>query len=139
MDIRLRPKQKAFIYHYLTDARFNATEAARKAGYSLASANSMGQENLAKPAIKAQIEAELSRLKLTEEEILEGLGRIAKSGKQESNQVRAYEILSRIKGMMKDSAVTQFAVFERFEKEVDGVTRRVAAQGVEVKEDKKIL
>lgn len=55
-------KQKRFVEEYLID--LNATQAAIRAGYSPATAQQMGSENLSKPVIKAAIdtaEAERSR------------------------------------------------------------------------------
>lgn len=49
----LTPKQKAFADEYLKCG--NASEAARKAGYSERTARVIGQENLTKPAISAYI------------------------------------------------------------------------------------
>ena len=50
----LTPKQKAFADEYLKCG--NASEAARKAGYSERTARVIGQENLLKPAISAYID-----------------------------------------------------------------------------------
>lgn len=50
---RLTPKQKAFCDYYIETG--NASEAARKAGYSEKTAHRIGQENLQKPAIKKYI------------------------------------------------------------------------------------
>lgn len=49
----LTPKQKAFADYYIECG--NAAEAARKAGYSLRTADSIGRENLRKPTISAYI------------------------------------------------------------------------------------
>ena len=49
----LTPKQKAFADYYLECG--NASEAARKAGYSEKTARQMATENLAKPSISAYI------------------------------------------------------------------------------------
>lgn len=50
----LTDKQVRFCLEYIKD--FNATEAAKRAGYSKRSAYSIGQENLRKPEIKHRIE-----------------------------------------------------------------------------------
>mgnify|MGYP004514734169 FL=1 len=50
----LTPKQKAFADEYLKCG--NATEAAKKAGYSERSARQMGTENLSKPSISSYIQ-----------------------------------------------------------------------------------
>ena len=49
----LTPKQKAFADYYIKCG--NAAEAARKAGYSLRTADAIGRENLRKPTISAYI------------------------------------------------------------------------------------
>jgi len=51
---KLTAKQEMFISEYLID--FNATRAAKAAGYSEESAHSTGSENLKKPEIKEAIE-----------------------------------------------------------------------------------
>ena len=58
----LTPKQKAFADYYIECG--NAAEAARKAGYSLRTADSIGRENLRKPTISTYIaerQAEIER------------------------------------------------------------------------------
>lgn len=73
-DGELTGKQKKFCEEYIFD--FNATRAAKVAGYSEATASEMGYENLNKPQIKAYIEllqedmaktAGISRLMLVNE------------------------------------------------------------------------
>lgn len=54
----LTAKQARFVEEYLTS--LNATEAARKAGYSEKQAGKIGHENLQKPAIAAAIEAAMA-------------------------------------------------------------------------------
>lgn len=49
----LTPKQKAFADEYIKSG--NASDAARKAGYSARSAYSIGEENLRKPEVSAYI------------------------------------------------------------------------------------
>ena len=53
MGKKLNPRQKAFANWYLKT--LNATEAAKRAGYSERSAASIGSENLRKPEIAAYI------------------------------------------------------------------------------------
>jgi len=52
---KLTPKQEAFCYEYLANG-FNATQAAKKAGYSEKTSPSIGAENLTKPLIQARIQ-----------------------------------------------------------------------------------
>lgn len=51
---KLTDKQEMFCQEYLVD--LNATQAARRAGYSQKSAKQSGTENLSKPAIMARID-----------------------------------------------------------------------------------
>ena len=53
MTPKLTPKQKKFCEYYIQSG--NATDAARKAGYSEQSAEAIGLENLGKPRISAYI------------------------------------------------------------------------------------
>ena len=53
----LTPKQKAFADYYIECG--NATEAARKAGYSESTAQQIGSENLSKPLISEYIAARM--------------------------------------------------------------------------------
>lgn len=55
----LTPKQKRFVTEYLRT--LNASEAARRAGYSKKTAYSIGHENLSKPEIKAAIDSVLDQ------------------------------------------------------------------------------
>lgn len=57
--MRLTPKQKAFAEYYLELG--NATEAAKKAGYSKRTAARIGSENLQKPDISAYIAERMQR------------------------------------------------------------------------------
>jgi len=57
---KLTEKQERFIDYYIELG--NATEAAKKAGYSERTAYSIGNENLKKPEIKKQIEERLKEL-----------------------------------------------------------------------------
>jgi len=61
-------KERAFIENYL--ACFNATKAARDAGYSEKSARTIGRDNLQKPYIRALIEARLKESAMSADEVL---------------------------------------------------------------------
>lgn len=58
--MKLTEKQRRFIDYYIETG--NASEAARRAGYSKKIANRIGTENLSKPVIKAAIDARLKEL-----------------------------------------------------------------------------
>ena len=72
-QIKLTGKQKAFADYYIGGAHFNATKAAKLAGYSEKTAFQIGYENLRKPEIRDYIKERLSELTLTENEVLSRL------------------------------------------------------------------
>ena len=72
----LRPRQQAFVDAYLQS--WNATDAARKAGYSEKTARAIGCENLTKPDIRAEIERRISESALKTGEVLLRLAAIAR-------------------------------------------------------------
>ncbi len=59
--MNLTPKQASFVDAYIETG--NASEAARRAGYSPKTAEAMGRENLQKPTIKQAIEARLAEIR----------------------------------------------------------------------------
>ncbi len=56
----MTPKQRLFVQEYLKS--LNAADAARKAGYSVKTAQQIGAENLSKPVIRARIDSELQKI-----------------------------------------------------------------------------
>ncbi len=72
-------KEQKFCEEYLVD--FNASDAARRAGYSLKTAGAIGFENLKKPKIQKYIAeqraAAAKKLEITKEMVLEGYKRLA--------------------------------------------------------------
>lgn len=64
----LSPKQQVFVEEYLTT--WNATEAARRAGYSEKTARAIGHENLTKPDIAAEIQRRVADKAMTADEVL---------------------------------------------------------------------
>lgn len=101
--LKLRPKQRRFIDAYLTSARYNATEAARQAGYG--SPQTLGGRLLKK--LKYLIEEQELRLResalVSPKQVMEGLSEIAQNAENRaSDRTKAYEILARIHGMLQD-------------------------------------
>lgn len=79
MSEELTGKQKAFVNAYLGEAKFNATHAARLAGYkgddtTLAA---VGYENLRKPQIEAEVRARFNEATMSANEVLARLTEIA--------------------------------------------------------------
>jgi phage terminase small subunit len=73
----LSAKQNAFINEYLQC--WNASEAARRAGYSEKSARVIGHENLTKPDITTEIQRRVSELAMGPDEVLIRLGEQARN------------------------------------------------------------
>ena len=65
---KLTSRQRAFISYYLEC--WNASEAARKAGYSEKTARFIGSENLTKPYIREEIDRRLKALAISADEVL---------------------------------------------------------------------
>ncbi|WP_138825207.1 terminase small subunit [Bacillus altitudinis] len=83
--MKLTQKQQRFADYYIELG--NATEAARKAGYSSKTAKSIGQENLTKPDIKSYIKERLNEKDAeriaSQDEILEFLTAVMRGEKTE--------------------------------------------------------
>lgn len=62
MSHKLTEKQTKFVDYYI-ETGGNATEAARRAGYSEKTCRVIGQETLLKPAVKSAIDARLAEFK----------------------------------------------------------------------------
>jgi len=73
----LTKKQKMFVENYLQC--WNATEAAKKAGYSERSAGAIGGENIQKPEIKAEIARRISEIVMKSDELLTDMSYIART------------------------------------------------------------
>lgn len=75
----LTAKQKVFVSAYLGESRFNATEAARIAGYGgdYATLRAIGSENLTKPNIASVIDERLKSFHMGASEVLARLSKHA--------------------------------------------------------------
>ena len=83
---RLSVRQQAFIHAYLGEARLNATEAARIAGYR--DPEQAGYENRRKQEVRARIEERLAESALAAAEVLAELAAVARMDWREALQVR---------------------------------------------------
>jgi phage terminase small subunit len=86
--MKLNERQKAFCEYYA--ASFNATESAKKAGYSQKTAYSIGQENLKKPEIQKYLAELTEKMKssriATLEEVYEYLSETMRDGAEERKE-----------------------------------------------------
>lgn len=83
--VKLTPKEEAFVREFLID--LNATQAAKRAGYSAKSARQTGSENLSKPyiqqALSSAMDARRARTNTTADRVLERLWEIVRRCMQE--------------------------------------------------------
>lgn len=93
----LTTKQKLFVEAYLGKAGFNATEAARRAGYKGNSVTlaSVGYENLRIPQIARQIEIRLQEAAMSADEVLNHLAEIARRDEADAARLKALELLGK--------------------------------------------
>ncbi len=98
--MKLTPKQKAFCDYYLETG--NATESAKRAGYSEKTARAIGEENLTKPDIRNYINEQASQKDreriASQDEVLEFLTSIVRGQIKESLPVvlqRDFEMIDK--------------------------------------------
>lgn len=117
---KLTERQRRFVDYYIQTG--NASEAARRAGYSVKTAYSIGEENLRKPEIRQAVERRLKELEshriaetkevlehLTSvlrgeqtEEIVTPTGKKISTAVREMDKLRAAEYLLRVNGAFKE-------------------------------------
>lgn len=103
-EIKLTPKQELFVQEYLID--FNATDAARRAGYSEKTATSIGAENLTKPHIKELIDKakqnRAEKTEVTKDYLISNLVHVIETSKDNprgyTNLIKASEVLNKMMG-----------------------------------------
>lgn len=98
---KLSGKQRAFIEAYLGDANFNATQAARLAGYkgNDVTLASVGWENLRKPQIKQRISECFAESAMSADEVL---ARLAEQARGEHRQYMALDGTLDIERLVED-------------------------------------
>ena len=94
MTKNLTPKQLLFTKEYMVD--LNATQAAIRAGYSEKGADVQGCKLLAKPKVKAVIQAAMDkrteRLEITSDRILQEIAKLAAESREFIQDVNNTEI-----------------------------------------------
>lgn len=97
-------KRKTFIAEYLISG--NATEAAKRAGYSARTAYSTGQRLLKNVEVMQEIQQKqneaLNKAEITVSEVVTLIKEIAVSGKSETNRLRALDMLLKYLGAYAD-------------------------------------
>lgn len=116
--MKLTPKQQAFADYYIECG--NASEAARKAGYSAKTAKVVGGENLTKPYIRQYIDEHLQNASVNRiasaDEVLEYLTRVMRGEEKDAFGLDA-SIADRTKAA--ESLGKRYALFTE-KKEVSG-------------------
>jgi phage terminase small subunit len=106
--MRLTGKQQAFLAEYLGPANFNATLAAQRAGYRATSKHSfesIGSENLTRPAIKAAIDEHFKAAHMSAEEVLQELSQLARGTSRD--KIKALSLLAAHNGLLDGSWVSR--------------------------------
>ncbi len=108
----LTPRQHRFIEEYLVC--LNASEAARRAGYSLKTAGEIGYENLKKPEIRSRIDGRLPELGMGRSELLARIADIARGNINDcisfDRKGRAYIDLRKVKAAGKMHQVRKYKI-----------------------------
>jgi phage terminase small subunit len=112
----LTRKQQRFIAEYLVDS--NATQAARRAGYSARTASSQGERllrhRLIAKAVRARQDAALTKLEITAERVLQEIATVGFAnpgdwvGLRYYDKVRALELLAKRFGLLKEKIEISF-------------------------------
>lgn len=118
----MTPKESRFCLEYVSD--FNATQAAKRAGYSAKTARSIGSENLSKPDIRAEIKRlcdeavghkkDLLRLRVFTELESIAFAKELRTGER----LRALDILAKYVGMLKNETDIQREKDEAFKRNI---------------------
>ena len=94
----LNKRQLRFVEEYCVD--LNAAQACIRAGYSKHTARTIGEQNMRKPHIKAEIDKRLNaksqEINITAKMVLDGIMEIAfKSDAKDTDRLRALELLGK--------------------------------------------
>jgi phage terminase small subunit len=103
---KLTTKQRLFVEAYL--AKPNATEAARRAGYSEKTAYSQGQRLLKNVEIQKMVEGRIEEAGMTADEILNELAEIASGDYTlyRGDKVKSLELLGKYRKLFTDKVET---------------------------------
>ena len=120
-DKKLTDKQTLFIHEYLSNG-FNATQAAKSAGYSSDTAFTIGCENLKKPYIREEIDRVLDTILANKKEktvqLREEYEKLAYDTDDIGymNKLRAMEGIARYLGLNKETVIVDDKLDKLFDK-----------------------
>ena len=135
----MNERQKRFVDFYIQTG--NASEAARRAGYSERIANRIGAENLSKPVIRTAIDERLKELenhrvadtqenleRLTAiargevtEEVVTNSGRKVTVQPKVNDRIKATELLLKVQGAFREKVDVEVSGAEWFKRELEKV------------------
>lgn len=136
VDKELTMKQQLFVEAYFA-SDYNATEAARKAGYGGNNLNRVASQLLARPNIKAAIDKlarkKLDEVALTEQYVIKKLVSTIEKAESEGNHaavLRGIELAAKNLGMLRDrTEITgkdgEAIKYEEIQNEADAFKRRI--------------
>lgn len=122
---KLTEKQKRFCEEYLID--LNATQAAKRAGYSEKTAFSIGVENLKKPLIQEYLQDLMKyrseRTGVTAEKVIEELEKIAFSDTEMTGKekMKALELLGKHLGMFSGGGSEEKEILSKLDEVLGGI------------------
>ena len=117
MEQYLTPRQQRFIEEYIKEG--NATKAAKNAGYAEGCADVQGSRLLRKDRIRAIIQRRTEELQaqssITRELIEQNTLKEAKTATRASDRLRAWEILAKMGGYLKEQTQQVVGLFTRID------------------------
>lgn len=126
-------KQEAFIDWYVKLR--NATEAARRAGYTAKNTNRVASRLLSNVGLKTEIDRRFKviqeEMSLTEDNIISSLWKEARNASKTSDRINALTQLAKIKGLMKDTATQNVAVFTGLEQQLKNYIQSKQTQPID--------
>jgi phage terminase small subunit len=116
----LTNRKRAFIENYIITR--NATESAKRAGYSPKTSYCSGQRLTKDVEVMAIIDERsklmLEELKLTDENIVGKLWHLANNSVRDADKINALTQVAKIKGLMKEQATQHLAIFNNIDSEL---------------------
>ena len=114
----LTRRKKLFIDEYIIS--LNATESAKKAGYSERTAYSQGSRLLKNVEVKTEIDrimnASAKENKITKDNALKKLWDIVNdSNSKEADRIRAIEVISKLRKWTKEANINPMAIFQQIQ------------------------
>lgn len=119
---KLNARQKAFADYYIES--LNASDAARRAGYSPKTAASIGRENLRKPYIRAYIDDKLEKLEEARTmDLAEALRRVTAIARRDVHESHTVQVDNTTGEVLKDVRTSFRPSIEEAQKSLEHIIR----------------